>query len=153
MTPEQAEGLAEIARQSATSLVARVHVEPPHTIWAHLAQMTPTHLIATAVVLAAMVPLTADPDELLAWIDGPEPDSRVLHQARPHVPDPAPTERTPAEMADPTPVDETGETEPIPAQYVTAARRVVAANAEDAEECRMLLAMLGIDGRVGEVAA
>lgn len=144
MTPEQATELAEVARTTATSLVARVHAERPEVIWAHLAGLTPAHLIATTVVLAAMVPLTADPDELLAWIDS-APSAGVLHQSRPHVPDL--TDRS----SDPMDVNTDADTEDevvIGDDTASAARRVVAAHAADETEQHTLLAMLGLDEEV-----
>lgn len=133
MTPDQAAELAAVARTSATSLVARVHTERPEVIWAHLAGLSPAHLIATTVVLAAMVPLTAAPDELLAWIES-APAADVLHES---------PDRSPAPMS---PMVETDldEVVVIDDDTVLAARRVVAAHATTATECRELLAMLGI---------
>ncbi|MFI7527534.1 hypothetical protein [Nocardia salmonicida] len=144
MTPEQATELAEVARTTATSLVARVHAERPEVIWSHLAGLTPAHLIATTVVLAAMVPLTADPEELLAWLDS-APSAGVLHQARPDVPDL--TDRS----CDPMDVNPEAEAEDevvIADDAASAARRVVAAHAADETEHRTLLAMLGLDEEV-----
>ncbi len=141
MTPEQAAELATTARTTATSLVARVHTESPEVIWAHLAGLAPAHLIATTVVLAAMVPLTASPDELLAWIES-APSAGVMHESRSHVPDP--TDRSPAPMdvnvpdADSAIADETAR----------AAARVVAAHATDDADRLRLLAMLGISEQV-----
>lgn len=143
MTPEQAAELATTARTTATSLVARVHTESPEVIWAHLAGLAPTHLIATTVVLAAMVPLTASPDELLAWIES-APSAGVLHESRPHVPDQS--DRSPDPMDEPMPDAEADAT--IPDDAAHAARRVVETHATDDADCQMLLAMLGIDGKV-----
>ena len=137
MTPEQAAELATTARTTATSLVARVHTERPEVIWAHLAGLAPEHLIATTVVLAAMVPLTASPDELLAWIES-APSAGVLHESRPH-PDP---DRSPDPMDVHVP-DAEADSE-IPDETARAAARVVAAHATDDTDRLWLLAMLGL---------
>lgn len=139
MTPEQAAELAATARTTATSLVARVHTESPEVIWAHLAGLGPAHLVATTVVLAAMVPLSASPDELLAWIEA-APSAGLLHESHPDPTDL--TERSPAPMQEPDP--ETA----IPDSAARAAQRVVAAHATDTADAQLLLAMLGIDAKV-----
>ncbi|MGV9742818.1 hypothetical protein [Nocardia farcinica] len=69
MTPEDAEQLAIDATQTAISLTARVREDEPAAIWSHLAGLTREHLHATVIVLAAMVPVDADPERLLAWVD------------------------------------------------------------------------------------
>nr|WTA71338.1 hypothetical protein OHB51_35460 [Micromonospora sp. NBC_00855] len=144
MTPEQADELAEFARTTATSLVARVHTERPEVIWAHLDGLDLPHLIATTVVLAAMVPLAAAPDELLAWIES-EPSAGVLHESRPRIPEP--TDRSLDPMDANVPKPDPVAVEVVPDDTARAAHRVVAAHAADAAECEMLLAMLGLDGK------
>ncbi|MEV0080961.1 hypothetical protein AB0H58_31500 [Nocardia neocaledoniensis] len=138
MTPEKADELAEIARQTATSLVARVHTDSAEAIWAHLGALSTEHLFATTVVLAAMVPLAADPDELLAWLED-EPSATVLHT---HTHQPTDTGNEPMDLnieaKAEAPADEVRE----------AARRKVAAHATDAGEAAMFLAMLGLDEEV-----
>lgn len=135
MTPEKANELAEIARQTATSLVARVHTDSAEAIWAHLGALSAEHLFATTVVLAAMVPLAADPDELLAWLED-DPGATVLHTRTSQTADTG-TE----------PMDLNIEPEAAaPAEDVRdAARRKVTAHAADAGEAAMFLAMLGLD--------